>query len=815
MNQASNQMATDELFEEDSYPGKPKILFIGLSNSSHTRSWIDLLTGTEFNIRLFSSNYGIPPLGWEIATYITSTSPLEDAGKYRKNLHPTSLEIQNYNEESQKYNEELQKYKRKKNSFYLLSVAKRGLNLYARLFNLPEVDYNYTRFIHRSLHNRRLSEKCQFMRTPLPPVPLQAKAESPQAWLAQLIRDWKPDIIHALGCFDSQGGEFLYETIKSFGLNYKGKVVVQLRGGSDLTLRRHDPEIAKQILDIFSKCDQIITDNYFNIEYIKKLGFADKIASIAPVPGTGGLDTDVEIEDIVLPSKKERIILWPKAYESLWSKALPVMEALTSAWNEIKPCRIYMTASTPETETWFWTLPVEIRKSCTLVQRIPQNELMELMKKARVLLAPSLVDGTPNSLYEAMINGAFPIVSPLDTIKPIVKNKVNVLFARNLYPKEISQALVRAMSDDALVDNAAKNNLRLVKKIASRRIISKRVVEYYNYLVGGYRKEDNPLVTIITPTYDRADYLPETIESVLNQNYPNIEYIVLDDGSKDNTLEVLKKYEGKIIIEAHANMGETETVNKGFRMAKGEFICVVNSDDPLLPGAITKMVSALMAEPDALAVYPDWVEIDPLSRPVKERKLPDYNILNMIDDFNVAMGPGSIFKRSVLEIYGFRDAKRRYTGDLEFWFRLASHGKLVHIPEILATHRTHPHSASVSDKSSKMAEELLSITESLLASSVLPKELQDNRYQTLSRAYFASIFYCKNQPARKLKYFLFAFLYDPKFVTVNIYWETVDILHRINVSVVRCATTFLRVILPEKTFNALRVWRQGLGKTKP
>ena len=102
-----------------------------------------------------------------------------------------------------------------------------------------------------------------------------------------------------------------------------------------------------------------------------------------------------------------------------------------------------------------------------------------------------------------------------------------------------------------------------------------------------------PLVSVITPVYNRADLLPETIDSVLSQDYPNIQYIVLDDGSTDNTLETIKQYTDRLIIEAHPNIGETATVNKGFGMAEGEFICVVNSDDPLIPGAITALVDAI------------------------------------------------------------------------------------------------------------------------------------------------------------------------------------------------------------------------------
>src|SRR5213080_4739493 len=78
-----------------------------------------------------------------------------------------------------------------------------------------------------------------------------------------------------------------------------------------------------------------------------------------------------------------------------------------------------------------------------------------------------------------------------------------------------------------------------------------------------------PLVSVITPSYNRADYLPETIESVLSQDYPNFEYIVLDDGSTDNTCEVLERYSHQLKWETHPNMGETLTVNKGLKMARG------------------------------------------------------------------------------------------------------------------------------------------------------------------------------------------------------------------------------------------------------
>lgn len=136
----------------------------------------------------------------------------------------------------------------------------------------------------------------------------------------------------------------------------------------------------------------------------------------------------------------------------------------------------------PEIEMWLQTLPEEIRKSCHVQGRLPRQDVLELLSRARVMLAPSLLDGTPNSLLEAMALGAFPIVSPLETITPLVNDPENVFFGRNLYPEELASALGKAMTDDAAIDRAAKENLELVRRTADRSKIAPRVVDYYSNL---------------------------------------------------------------------------------------------------------------------------------------------------------------------------------------------------------------------------------------------------------------------------------------------------------------------------------------------
>ena len=299
-------------------------------------------------------------------------------------------------------------------------------------------------------------------------------------FLARAVRAWKPDIVHTLG-LEPASYVFL-KAREILGSKQKAKWIVTARGGPELTIKSNIPEVAENLANVFRACDQFIADNQHNYDLAMNLGLEKhKMCSLGVVPGTGGIDIDSIIsKGDILPSKKKRIILWPKAYECPASKALPVFEALTLCWDRISPCEVYMTAMTQETMMWFMNLPEHIRKSCHISERIPRSDLLDIMLRSRVLLTPSLTDGIPNVLYEAMASCVFPIVSPIDTLQNIVSEEDNVLFARNLYPNEISNALIRAMNDDELVDSAAKRNVELVKSIANKNIIANNV--YKNYI---------------------------------------------------------------------------------------------------------------------------------------------------------------------------------------------------------------------------------------------------------------------------------------------------------------------------------------------
>lgn len=440
-------------FDVDPYPGKPKILFVGLSESSHTHAWISLLSESEINVRLFALPTGVPPADWQVKTYVNQIS-WQSNTPMREYLH--AVPQPGTQEKS------IPAPRRKLSTATLKKLIPRALRKL-----IPET-------LKKKIVKKFVKEDTT-----------QGEPERPRTsdeWLGSIIRIWKPDIIHTLGL--EPASYYYYEVRKTHGLEGIGKWVAQVRGGPDLALNRFLPEYAEKIKAVFQECDQIIADNQQNYEYALAMGLArERVCELGALPGTGGIDV-AALKSLwqTPPSHREKIIVWPKAYECPQSKSLPVFEALKLAWSRLPACKILMFAADYETMLWFQTLPEEIRKASCISYRVPRDELLSSLVRARVMLAPSILDGVPNTLYEAMASGAFPIVSPLETITPVVREPENVLFARNLYPAEMAEALVRAMSNDELVDVASTHNYALVRRIANRALIGPKIVDYYHRL---------------------------------------------------------------------------------------------------------------------------------------------------------------------------------------------------------------------------------------------------------------------------------------------------------------------------------------------
>jgi glycosyltransferase involved in cell wall biosynthesis len=220
-----------------------------------------------------------------------------------------------------------------------------------------------------------------------------------------------------------------------------------------------------------------------------------------------------------------------------------------------------------------------------------------------------------------------------------------------------------------------------------------------------------PKITIITTVFNGEDYLESTIQSVLNcASSIDFEYIVINDGSTDRTLEILNKYGNQLKIIDQKNIGESASVTKGFGLAKGEFVMVLSADDPLFTDQIFKNVFELFEQNQNLvAVYPDWNLIDSDGNVIKKIYVPDYSDKLLIGRFRTLPGPGVIIRKKAALMIGGRRSKWVYVGDYDFWLRLSRIGELRHRPQILAQWREHPNSTSVKRKNLAMASERIAV----------------------------------------------------------------------------------------------------------
>jgi len=203
------------------------------------------------------------------------------------------------------------------------------------------------------------------------------------------------------------------------------------------------------------------------------------------------------------------------------------------------------------------------------------------------------------------------------------------------------------------------------------------------------KMNEYPLVTIVTPSYNQADYLERTILSVLNQDYPRIEYIVIDGGSTDASIDIIKKYEDRIAFWiSEPDNGQSHAINKGFKHATGEIFNWLNSDDVLMPSATTIAVHYLTTYPQYGMVYGDRLVVDQHDQALACIELPSFS--RFLYHFGGFLPQEtSFFRRELWRQANGLDEDLHISMDRDLWLKFMKVGKLYHIPFVLGSWREH------------------------------------------------------------------------------------------------------------------------------
>jgi glycosyltransferase involved in cell wall biosynthesis len=246
------------------------------------------------------------------------------------------------------------------------------------------------------------------------------------------------------------------------------------------------------------------------------------------------------------------------------------------------------------------------------------------------------------------------------------------------------------------------------------------------------------LVSIVVPAYNHGRYLAECIDSILGQTYREIELIVLDDGSTDNTRAILDSYGDRVRWETQVNSGQSATLNRGWAMCTGEFLAYLSADDVLYPDAVARAVALLQANPATVVAYPDFDLINADSRRLRRITAPEFDAFDLYWRLVCQPGPGAVFRRSSWGAAGPWNPDLRQNPDLDFWMRMALQGDFRRIPAALAAFRVHPESQTFRHADLQRAEEPMVIVEQFLERGDLPAWLRQGESRVRAAAHLAS-----------------------------------------------------------------------------
>lgn len=208
---------------------------------------------------------------------------------------------------------------------------------------------------------------------------------------------------------------------------------------------------------------------------------------------------------------------------------------------------------------------------------------------------------------------------------------------------------------------------------------------------------EQPLVSVITPSFNQAAFLEETILSVAAQEYPNLEYLVVDGGSTDGSVEIIKKHASSINWwVSESDQGQADAINKGMARATGEIVAWLNSDDVYRPGAIARAVAALRQNPQAGMVYADLESIDRSGSVFNTIHYRQFSLLDLLS-FKIIGQPTVFMRRTVLKQAGSLDLSYRYLLDHQLWLRMLQLTPAVYVPQVWAAARHHASAKNVGE----------------------------------------------------------------------------------------------------------------------
>jgi glycosyltransferase involved in cell wall biosynthesis len=275
-----------------------------------------------------------------------------------------------------------------------------------------------------------------------------------------------------------------------------------------------------------------------------------------------------------------------------------------------------------------------------------------------------------------------------------------------------------------------------------------------------------PRVTIVTPSYNQGQFLEETIRSVLLQEYPDLEYMVLDGGSTDQSVDIVRKYEPWLAHwVSEPDRGQSHAIDKGWKRATSEIIAYLNSDDVLAPGAVWRAVTALQAEPAVGLVYGGWQVIDAQGNVIKCESAQEFSMAKLLLGGLIGQ-PSAFMRREIVKQVGYLDENLHMSMDLDLWVRIALRRQVRPLPHCLSTMRQWGDNKNMAHPE-RFWPDRLAILDKLYASAGLPAEVRCLRRRLYGYAHgrYGLHLYGLRRIAEARNHLVRAITWDPRLLT--------------------------------------------------
>jgi glycosyltransferase involved in cell wall biosynthesis len=264
-------------------------------------------------------------------------------------------------------------------------------------------------------------------------------------------------------------------------------------------------------------------------------------------------------------------------------------------------------------------------------------------------------------------------------------------------------------------------------------------------------------VSIITPAFNCAETILDVIASIQRQGPVVREHIIVNDGSTDQSRivieEVMQTTKIKIRLLNQNNAGEASAVNNAVAISEGEYLMIVNSDDPLLDSCVETLVSSLELNPAAAVAYANWNMIDENGHLLQNMFAEPFSYCSLIGNWTCIVGPGALIRKSTLGGLPARNEKYSHLSDFELWLRLAATNSFVKVESTLSTWRKSDNNATHQGRGASIAHQNLQLLDDYFSNPNIPNEIKKIEKRARAHAYYSAalqMFFDSNVKGRRL-----------------------------------------------------------------